>query len=73
MATIKKEEYPINLKLVNEVLERNHARWTEEDEKQARQIERIVHNDGCSKKLQEQIANWLKSIKERVLIMQSQS
>lgn len=40
--------------------------WTEEDEKQARQIERIVHNDGCSKKLQEQITNWFKSIKYRV-------
>ncbi|MDY6423701.1 MAG: hypothetical protein SPL06_02980 [Bacteroidales bacterium] len=40
--------------------------WTEGDEKQARQIERIVHNDGCSKKLQEQIANWFKSIKYRV-------
>lgn len=40
--------------------------WGEEDEKQARQIERIVRNDGCSKKLQEQIANWFKSLKERV-------
>lgn len=40
--------------------------WSEEDEKQARQIERIVHDDGCSKKLQEQIANWFKSLKDRV-------
>ena len=40
--------------------------WTEEDEKQARQIERIVHNDGCTQKLQKQIADWFKSIKERI-------
>lgn len=46
--------------------EQNLNAWTEGDEKQARQIERIVHNDGCSKKLQEQIANWFKSIKYRV-------
>jgi hypothetical protein len=49
-------------------IEQKSARcaWTERDEKQARQIERIVHNDGCSKKLQEQIANWFKSLKDRV-------
>lgn len=49
-------------------IEQKHARcaWTEGDEKQARQIKRIVHNDGCSKKLQEQIANWFKSLKDRV-------
>ena len=29
--------------------EQNLNAWTEGDEKQARQIERIVHNDGCSK------------------------
>lgn len=40
--------------------------WSEEDEKQARQIERIVHYDGCSKKLQKQISDWLKSIKNRI-------
>lgn len=39
--------------------------WSEEDEKQARQIERIVHDDGCSQKLQKQIADWFKSLKER--------
>lgn len=39
--------------------------WSEEDEKQARQIERIVHNDGCTQKLQKQIADWFKSLKER--------
>lgn len=39
--------------------------WSDEDEKQARQIERIVHNDGCTQKLQKQIADWFKSIKER--------
>ena len=46
--------------------EQNLNAWTEEDEKQARQIERIVHNDGCSKKLQEQIANWFESLKNRM-------
>ena len=40
--------------------------WSEEDEKQARQIERIVHNDGCTQKLQKQIADWFKSLKDRV-------
>lgn len=29
--------------------------WSEDDEKQARQIERIVHDDGCTQKLQKQI------------------
>lgn len=53
-----------NLKPVNEVLEQGFA-WSEEDEKQARQIERIVHDDGCTQKLQKQIANWLKSLKDR--------
>lgn len=41
--------------------------WSEEDEKQARQIERIVHYDGCTQMLQKQIADWLKALKERVL------
>ena len=40
--------------------------WSEEDEKQARQIERIVHDDGCTQKLQKQIADWFKSLKARV-------
>ena len=40
--------------------------WSEEDEKQARQIERIVHDDGCTQKLQKQIADWLKSLKDRI-------
>lgn len=39
--------------------------WSEEDEKQARQIERIVHNDGCTQKLQKQIADWFESLKAR--------
>lgn len=39
--------------------------WSEEDEKQARQIERIVHNDGCTQKLQQQIADWFESLKAR--------
>lgn len=46
------------------IIEQNPAAWSEEDEKQARQIERIVH-DGCIQKLQKQIADWFKSIKER--------
>ena len=41
--------------------------WSDEDEKQARQIERIVHDDGCTQKLQKQIADWFKSLKDRVL------
>ena len=39
--------------------------WSEDDEKQARQIERIVHNDGCTQKLQKQIADWFESLKEK--------
>ena len=45
--------------------------WSEEDEKQARQIERIVHNDGCTQKLQEQIANWFSSLKDRYTLKPS--
>lgn len=45
-------------------IEQKPAEWSEEDEKQARQIERIVH-DGCTQKLQKQIADWFKSLKER--------
>lgn len=47
-------------------LEAQKPAWSEEDERQARQIERIVHNDGCTQKLQEQIANWFKSLKDKV-------
>lgn len=46
------------------IIEQKHAAWSEDDEKQARQIERIVH-DGCTQKLQKQIADWFKSLKER--------
>ena len=46
------------------IIEQKPAAWSKEDEKQARQIERIVH-DGCTQKLQKQIADWFKSIKER--------
>ena len=49
-----------------EVYEQKLATWSEEDEKQARQIERIVHDDGCTQKLQKQIADWLKSLKDRI-------
>lgn len=37
--------------------------WSEEDEKQIAQIERIVKNAGCAKMLQEKIHNWLKSLR----------
>ena len=40
--------------------------WGEEDEKQVRQIERIIHDDGCTQKLQKQIADWFNSLKDRV-------
>ena len=44
--------------------EQKPASCSKEDEKQARQIERIVH-DGCTQKLQKQIADWFESLKER--------
>ena len=46
------------------IIEKKPAAWSKEDEKQARQIERIVH-DGCTQKLQKQIADWFESLKER--------
>lgn len=46
------------------IIEQKPASWSKEDEKQARQIERIVHN-GCTQKLQKQIADWFESLKER--------
>jgi len=45
--------------------EQKPAEWSEEDEKQIRQIERIVKNAGCTSKLQEKIHNWLKSLRSR--------
>ena len=39
--------------------------WSEEDEKQIRQIERIVKDAGCTQKLQEQIHNWFKSLRPK--------
>lgn len=45
-------------------IEQKPASWSKYDEKQARQIERIVH-DGCTQKLQKQIADWFESLKER--------
>lgn len=36
--------------------------WSKEDEKQIRQIERIVKNAGCTKTLQDKIHNWFKSL-----------
>ena len=54
-------------KIVDECVygEQKPTEWSEEDEKQARQIERIVHN-GCTQKLQKQIADWFKALKKRV-------
>ena len=54
-------------KVVDECVygEQKPTEWSEEDEKQARQIERIAHN-GCTQKLQKQIADWFLSIKNRV-------
>lgn len=46
------------------IIEQKPAAWSKEDEKQARQIERIVH-DGYTQKLQKQIADWFESLKER--------
>lgn len=43
--------------------EENPKEWSEEDEKQIRQIERIVKDAGCTQKLQEQIHNWFKSLR----------
>jgi len=43
--------------------EQKPLEWSEEDEKQIRQIERIVKNAGCTSKLQEKIHNWLKSLR----------
>lgn len=40
--------------------------WSDEDELQVRQIKRIVNHDGCTKKLQNKIADWFESIKKRV-------
>ena len=53
-------------KIVDECVygEQKPTEWSEEDEKQARQIERIVHN-GCTQKLQKQIADWFKALKNR--------
>ena len=53
-------------KIVDECVygEQKPTEWSEEDEKQARQIERIVHN-GCTQKLQKQIADWFKALKNK--------
>ena len=52
--------------------EQNLNAWTEDDEKQARQIERIVSNDGCTQKLQKQISDWFKSLKDKILLQPKQ-
>ena len=40
--------------------------WSEEDEEQVRQIERIINHEGYTQKLQKQIADWFRSLKGRV-------
>ena len=57
-------EHKCAISAVKKLYEQKPA-WNEEDEKQARQIERIVHDDGCTQKLQKQIAGWFKSLKDR--------
>lgn len=44
-------------------IEQKSVEWSEEDEKQIRQIERIVKDSGASTNLQNKISDWLKSIK----------
>jgi len=44
-------------------IEQSSTDWSEEDEKQIRQIERIVKDSGASTNLQNKISDWLKSIK----------
>lgn len=53
-------------KIVDECIygEQKPASWSKDDEKQARQIERIAHY-GCTQKSQKKIADWLESLKER--------
>ena len=46
------------------IIEQKPAAWSKEDEKQARQIERIAHY-GCTQKSQKKIADLLESLKER--------
>lgn len=42
------------------------TKWCDEDEKQIRQIERIVKDSGGTPKLQEQIHNWFEKIRPQV-------
>lgn len=59
-------EHECAISAVKELSKQQKSFWSDEDEKQARQIERIVHDDGCTQKLQKQIADWFKSLKDRV-------
>lgn len=45
------------------LIEQPNKEWSEEDEKQIAQIERIVKNAGCVKMLQDKIHNWFKSLR----------
>ena len=45
------------------LIKQKPAEWSEDDEKQIRQIERIIKDAGCSKTLQAKIHNWLKSLR----------
>ena len=40
-----------------------NSEWSEEDEYRIRQIERIAQQAGCTQKLQEEIHDWLKSLR----------
>lgn len=55
---------PLNLKKKNEdVAKLCSKEWSVEDEDRIRQIERIAQQAGCTQKLQEEIHNWLKSLR----------
>ena len=55
---------PLNLKKKNEdVAKLCSKEWSVEDEDRIRQIERIAQQAGCTQKLQEEIHDWLKSLR----------
>ena len=55
---------PLNLKKKNEdVAKLCSNNWSIEDEDRIRQIERIAQQAGCTQKLQEEIHDWLKSLR----------
>ena len=46
-------------------IEQKLAEWSEEDEKQIRQILRILNDCGCSEPLQDKVHNWFKSLRPK--------